>query len=290
MRWIGWLLRSKDRRLEISRGGKWFLAFTVVLGVVAINSGNNVIYLLESLLLSALIFSGVLSELTLSRLTVARWTGQAVEGYRTRDSLLVRNRGWLPLYCVEIGEWREERFEPLQFVLQIPGRSDLRLRSEQVLPERGRHHWEALALATSFPFGFARKIRIIAAPGARVVWPAGIPTGGSAGDSGRGQWENAEGELEELDPWEDVSRVHWPSALRSGKLMIRPRRRQSEDELVVLELGRENAERERRIRGASYRLQKEARSLLIRDEGTVTRVDGRRRSLDALALLPKDEK
>ena len=40
---IGWTLRSKNRQLELSVGGRWYLAFTLAIVTVATYSGNNVI-------------------------------------------------------------------------------------------------------------------------------------------------------------------------------------------------------------------------------------------------------
>jgi len=288
MRWIGWLFQNNQRRLEISTGGKWFIVFTIVLGVVAINSGNNVIYLLESLLLSSLIFSGVLSELTLSRLKFHREPRQAVAGAPTGDILVLRNTGWLPLYCVEIGELIGGRFYPLHFVLQIPRGGVLRLPSSQILLNRGRHQWDGLALGTSFPFGFARKLRLLPQAGSRIVWPMAYDSDVLPNSSGQGEWEPSEGEIEEVQPWDDLRRVHWPSSSRSDRLMARPRTRQENDELVVLPLDGSAQENEKKIMAASARLQGRAKTLLLFHRGELSRIDGSWRALDALALLPKD--
>lgn len=288
-RWIAWLLRSKNRRLEVSVGGRWYLGFTVLLGVVAINSGNNVIYLLESLLLSALILSGVLSERTLTRVSVERIAGRARAGAAPEDVLIVRNRGFLPLYCLEICEWRGDEVEVLAFLLALPGRAEVRVRSRQVLGERGRRSWNGLALATSFPFGFARKIRLLPAAGARIVWPA---VSAAASDARReyaraGTPEVSPGEIEEIAPWDDVSRVHWPSSARAGRLLARPRRMLQEESEVLLELCPPGEELERRIRKASGAVERGCGRLVLSVDGRRTEVPGKTRALDALALLPK---
>jgi hypothetical protein len=60
------------RRLKLTREGKYFIFITFGVGVAAINTGNNLLYLLLGMLLSLIIVSGVLSELSLRHLTVAR--------------------------------------------------------------------------------------------------------------------------------------------------------------------------------------------------------------------------
>lgn len=285
-RWPRWLLPASQRKIEISAGGKWFLLFTVLLGVAAINSGNNVIYLIESLLLSALLFSGIFSEFTVSRARLKRAEAQAVAGMPTRDLLFIENQSWFPLYCVEAGEWREGKWESLGFALIVPPRSEVRLLSAQQLPRRGRHEWQALAVATSFPFGFARKIRLIPERGSRIVWPEADPSAGRGGD--RGEWEWESGEIEEVEPWEDIARLHWPTTARSGRPMARTRRRQAAEEEAELDLDGEGG-LEEKIRRASGRLQANARRLAIKEEGRVRRIEGARLALDALSLLPRED-
>ncbi len=60
------------RRLKLTREGKYFIGVTFGVGFAAINTGNNLLYLLLGMLLSLIIVSGLLSELSLRKLTVTR--------------------------------------------------------------------------------------------------------------------------------------------------------------------------------------------------------------------------
>lgn len=275
------------RRLEVSRGGKWFLGFTILLGVVAINSNNNVIYLLESLLLSGLIFSGILSEQTISRISFERKIRQCVAGKETGDTVILRNLGRLPLFCVEVGEWTEEQgFVPVAFQLRLGGGASVSLQAKQILPKRGRHRWTRMAIATSFPFGFARKIRLFGDVGGRIVWPQ--ISGKKNEKSQSGELEFLEGELEELDPWGDTTQVHWLSSARVGRPVGRPWRpsRQSA-EVQILESDLMNSERERKISEAAGQFHRgEASVLVVVTESGKKVSSGKNQALDALALLP----
>lgn len=289
--WIEWLLQNNRRRLEVSVGGKWYLAFTIVLGVVAINSGNNVIYLLESLLLSALILSGVLSEQTLTRTRISRVLSQAQVGQKTGDIILVENLGRLPLYCIEVGEWEGGKFEVISFLLILPGRAKVRIRSQQSLKQRGRHSWKNLAIATSFPYGFARKIRFMPESGSRIVWPflqKSHEVRLISVDK-RGQEQDIlGGEIEEIPPYGDISRVHWPSSGRTNTLMALPRRKNSDEEEVHMEMCAPGEELEKRISiaaGGLAKFQKNA-VLVIKDGTNTKKINGAWRALDFIALLP----
>lgn len=291
MRSIGWTLRSKNRLLELSVGGRWYLAFTVSLGVMAIYSGNNVIYLLESLLLSALLLSGTLSEITLSRLSVRRVEDYIHAGSPGEDVFIVENLGSFPLYCIELGEYRENEREFTAFLLMLPGRSRVRVRSRQLIRTRGRHRWSGLLAATSFPFGFARKIRFIPHSGSRIVWPARLEEKKARPReyaAKRGEIEVSTGELSQVEPWQDASRVHWPSSVRLGELMARPLRWIEPRDEVKLQLRDPGPEMERQISMAAGALTQRADTLVLLNKGEPQVIRGARRGLDALALLPKE--
>lgn len=291
MRWKWWQFRSRDRRLEFTLSGRWFLGATIALGVAAIYSGNNVIYLLESLLLSTLLFSGVLSELTLKNVRVERATKQAVAGAAAGDMVHVINKGRFPLFCVEVGEWREDGEEELLFVLSVPAGARVTLKSRQVLPVRGVHRWSGLTLATSFPFGFARKTRFLSAPGNRLVWPSplGAEEQSARGeDRGRGDHDITLGELEEAPAGADLARVHWPSFARTGKLLRRPLRPNGEAAEVRLQLYPSIPALEQRIREASHALKAPGAVLVLVEERAPRRLYGQTAGNDALARLPKE--
>src|SRR5829696_1371043 len=60
------------RRLRFPREGRIIVLLAIGVGFAAINTGNNLLYLLLGWLLSFIIASGILSEMTRKRLTVER--------------------------------------------------------------------------------------------------------------------------------------------------------------------------------------------------------------------------
>ena len=61
LRW--WSRRRPPRKLKFTREGKFFVGITLGVGFAAINTGNNLLYLLLGMLLSLIVLSGVMSEL-----------------------------------------------------------------------------------------------------------------------------------------------------------------------------------------------------------------------------------
>ena len=288
--------KTPVRRLEVSVSGKWYLALTVGLGVVALVSGNNILYLIESLLLSGLIFSGVLSERTVSNVRCEFKRGQAVAGERLPDTIVVTNRSKRPLFCVEIGEWKDGRFRPVAFFPRIGGRASVSARSELVTDARGEQEWEGFAIATSSPFGFARKIKIIRSAGRRLVWPSRGDRG-RMGDAGQGKktglrqgGEFADGEVRAMVPDDDWRSVVWTASSRNpDEPMVRVRRLERPEAAARLDLRLPPGEEfERRVEQAARPFHEAGLSAsdgvltLIGREGE-RRIRGRKPALDALA-------
>src|SRR5260221_6301451 len=60
------------RTLKFTRLGRWYTALTVGIGLAAINTGNNLLFLVLGLLLASIVVSGILSEQTLRLVRVER--------------------------------------------------------------------------------------------------------------------------------------------------------------------------------------------------------------------------
>ena len=60
------------RRLRFTQLGRWYVALTIGIGLAAINTGNNLLFLVLGLLLSSIVVSGLLSETSLRAVRVER--------------------------------------------------------------------------------------------------------------------------------------------------------------------------------------------------------------------------
>ena len=65
--------RTRGRRqLRFTQEGRYLVLISLGIGFAAINTGNNLLYLMLGMLLSIIIVSGILSEHTLRKLVVRR--------------------------------------------------------------------------------------------------------------------------------------------------------------------------------------------------------------------------
>ncbi len=67
---IRWL--KPPRTLAINPLGWYFIAFVFAVGLAAVNTGNNLLYLILGGMLSFIVASGILSNINLKRLVVKR--------------------------------------------------------------------------------------------------------------------------------------------------------------------------------------------------------------------------
>src|SRR3989304_4329171 len=62
----------RNRSLRFTKEGVSFVLFSLAVGIAAVNTGNNLLYLILAMMLSLIIVSGILSEQCLKHLAITR--------------------------------------------------------------------------------------------------------------------------------------------------------------------------------------------------------------------------
>jgi uncharacterized protein (DUF58 family) len=106
---------------DVTREGLAYLALTLLIGVAALNTGNNLLFIVVAAMLAAVLVSGVVSALTISGLDIELHLPHHVfAGQSYAGAVLLRNRRWLPVFSVSVvppaekhqrAEWRWRRTE-----------------------------------------------------------------------------------------------------------------------------------------------------------------------------------
>ena len=220
------------RRIRFTTGGAVFTAGSFAIGFAAVNTGNNLLYLLLGAMLGFIALSGWLSEQALRRLEVRRRTPPGITVGRTvRITYHVTNRKRrLPSLAVYL---IEEGLPGAAFIARLDGGESITVRSENQFVRRGIYSLEALTLSTAFPFGLFTKERDIPLPGELVIWPRADrpvplpePPGGNSPrySDVSGVTLGARGEyrgLREYRVGDDPRDIHWRSTARTGKPVLR---------------------------------------------------------------------
>jgi uncharacterized protein (DUF58 family) len=283
--------QRKIRRIEVSRAGKWYIVLTIALGVVALASGNNVIYLIESLLLSGLILSGVLSEQAISAVRIEFIRLQAKALAPTNDYITITNTTRRSLFCLEIGEWNGGDFNSLGFIPTIGPKKTARIRSHQTLNQRGLHRWDGFAIATSYPFGFAKKIKVVKIPGSRLVWPVQEVQKTSQANTDlsrlgyqKSELEIVDGELRAYDIHDDARLVIAKQSAKGGTPLVRNRRAVMREPEVIFDLRLPRQEADLNQVASIFYHSPDAELLLIDPQGR-KKIRGQKLALNMLATV-----
>lgn len=220
------------RRLRFSRAGWVFSGGALLLGVAAIGTGNNLLFLLLGAMLGFITLSGWLSEQMLRGVEVRRRPPRAVTaGEPARIAYELRNgKRRLPSFAIEAGEAGSAALAWMP-VLE-PGAAGV-ARAEGSWRRRGVYPLGTVTLATSFPFGLFRKERDVELPGEVVVWPRAdrpVREPRPAGERTRPVGHRpagaagARGEFRALRPFrpgDDPRDVHWRTTARAGAPVVR---------------------------------------------------------------------
>jgi uncharacterized protein (DUF58 family) len=220
------------RRVYFTGFGVAFTLGTVAVGFAAMNTANNLLYLLLGSMIGFMTVSSWLSEQAIRDVRVERRLPRTVSvGQDFRLTYEVTNRKRvLPSIALEIVE---TGLPNRAFVAYVAGRQSGSARSLNSFVRRGLYPLRTVTLSTSFPFGLFRKERDVELPAEIVVWPrtdrrvreprtgggraprAGRTLRGAAG--ARGEYRSLRG----YRPGDDPRDIHWRSSARSGTPVIR---------------------------------------------------------------------
>src|ERR1700682_1053770 len=203
-RWNGWRKRMRPpRRLKFTREGKFFVGITLGVGFAAINTANNLLYLLLGMLLALIVVSGVMSELSLRDLIVVRRLPLRAQVGRPHlvEIEVFNHKSRVPSYAIEVEDLRSgQPADKRCFFLKISPKSAQVAAYRRTPTRRGRDLHVGFRISPRFPGGLFEKSREVLADGELVIYPAVDPalppptnagkSSGAEGSAGRGHGED----------------------------------------------------------------------------------------------------
>jgi uncharacterized protein (DUF58 family) len=239
-----------DFPLEVTSGGAIFTLILLVVGFAAWNTGNNLLFMILSLLCSSVFVGGVAARASLRDLIVsARFPDHIFAGEAAPVIVTLRNaKRVLPSFSILIEargptsnepsklsdrRRRRPRFtkRPLAYFTYIPRRAAAEQRVEQLFESRGHVLINGFELSTRFPFGFFRfRRRLRARDVDIVVYPKPKPIGdelhllptyaGRMVSARRGAGQDLFS-LRDYQPQDDLRYIDWKATARSRNLTVR---------------------------------------------------------------------
>jgi uncharacterized protein (DUF58 family) len=184
-----WMIKIE---FEFTREGMVYLGLIGVIAIAALNTGNNLLFIILASLLAGILVSGILSHLVLTNLELEFVLPDHIFAEQAMISrVTLANHKWVfPSFSVVVEGKREARQkgEPLReertkqildqavYVPYIPRRSEVTQHVEMTFPRRGRYTQEGFRVSTKFPFGFLKKSRVVALTREILVLPSIRPT------------------------------------------------------------------------------------------------------------------
>jgi len=246
LRWIGQKVEYK-----ISPAGWLYFGATLLVALAALNTGNNLLFLILACLVSIILMSGILSSVALAGVDLRVDLPEHIfAGQTVRATVeLTNSKLTLPSFALRV-EAVVKRNAPAAAVLEtpvyfpyLPRQQSLKQSVPVTFLKRGVHVQDSFRIVTRFPFGFLQKSRRIALKSEALVYPSvesstelseifpGIEGGIESHSKGRGQDLHA---LREYVPTDSASHVHWKASARAGSLMVREFAREDDFRILLV--------------------------------------------------------
>lgn len=179
MRWarLAALVRRKIR-YKVARGGVLFSLALILVGVAALVSANNLLFLIVAAMLATLLISGLVSRLVLAGLELELLLPEHISARaKTGATLRIRNwKRWMPSFSIRVtGSGKDQTLKEAIYFAVLPARTTLDERVELEFPRRGVHKENLFLFTTRFPFGFLEKTAIVTLRRETVVYPPLVP-------------------------------------------------------------------------------------------------------------------
>lgn len=254
-------VETLDLPIELTTGGGIFLAIVAVVALAAWNTGNNLLFLIFSLLCSSLFVGWMAARTALRDLVVsARFPDHIFAGEAAPVIVILRNTKWLlPSFSIlveargpksssarekrRIRKTRHQKW-PLAYFPYIPHRAAAEQRVEQIFSERGHVFINGFELSTRFPFGFVRRRRRLRARNVDiVVYPRPEPIGDELHllpmDAGRtASLRKGAGHdlfsLRDYQPLDDLRHIDWKATARARRLTVREFASEEERRITII--------------------------------------------------------
>ncbi len=212
--------------IKITKAGWIYIALTIFLGVAAINTGNNLLYLIVSAMLSFMGVSGYFGRKNMVNIDISvHYPAEVFQNVPFNIKLKVENsKKYLPSFLLKVNVAGEEEIVPYvkpggSYEISIP----------TVAKERGYFYIDKAVVSSPFPFNFFIRYRQFQEKEKFLVYPkpekCKVKPLSSNNRQKRerevGSCKNYEGEffsVKDYSPGDPIKYIHWKSTAKTGDL------------------------------------------------------------------------
>jgi uncharacterized protein (DUF58 family) len=247
LRWIGY----KVEYYKVTRAGWIYVGGIIVVALAALNTGNNLLFLILASLIAVILMSGILSSITLTGVKMRLGMPEHIfAGQPVRAQVELENEKLtLPSFSLRV-EGAKAKDSPAAALLEtpvyfpyLPKEECVRQSVPITFARRGAYCQDAFRIVTRFPFGFLQKARRLDLATKLLVYPSVEPTHEffeilpalqgalESVTKGRGQDLYA---LRSYIPTDSARHVHWKASARLGSLMVREFTREEDCRVLLV--------------------------------------------------------
>jgi uncharacterized protein (DUF58 family) len=215
--------------MKLSREGKRFSLVTVLIAAAALNTGNNLIYLILSMMLSILVLSIVLLRINIKGLVLKVSQVQPVFANNAAymDVTLSNKKRTIPSYSIKVSMPKSTKGQA--YFPKISGSSELSRTAAIVYKRRGIYRYGDFFIDSSFPFIFFSKRIMCKVDGEVLVYPEIKETDGIIPESTGEGYELSYSSIGTGDEFamireyrygDDWRRIQWKASAKTAKLLV----------------------------------------------------------------------
>jgi uncharacterized protein (DUF58 family) len=253
---LGWLNYQID--YKVTREGMVYIAGILVIALAALNTGNNLLFMVLACLLAGILISGVLSRVVLGGIDVRMELPEHIFAQRTILAIAELNNTKQVVPSFSLSLVSEAAPKPQEkapsssaarildrpvYFAHIPHRQTVRQNVELTFPRRGIYRQDALGLRTKFPFGFLQKTRRVNSAVEVVVYPRIQPTeefyeilplvSGELESYQRGRGNDLYA-IRDYQFNDSARHVDWKASARTGALQVKEFAREDERRVLLV--------------------------------------------------------
>jgi uncharacterized protein (DUF58 family) len=244
---LRWLVYQVDYKL--TRQGAMYLGAVFILALAAVNTGNNMLFMILSCALAGILISGVLQRSVLTGIDLKFDLPEHIfAGQPVLAEVELRNdkQFWPSLSLSVVGDVKNAVSEILAkpvFFPYVPHGNSARQKVEVTFPRRCVYRQDSFGIRTRFPFGFFEKTRTVDTNLEIVVYPEVAEAdpfyevlpliSGEMASQFRGRGHELHS-LRAYAPTDSARVVDWKATARAGHLMVREFAREDERRVMLV--------------------------------------------------------
>ncbi len=231
---------------KTTREGRTFIATTLGVGFAAINTGNNLLFLVFGFMMSLIVLSGVMNNIVLRGVSVRRSLPErAFAGSTCLVEMELHNtKRRMPSYSLEVEDLAEGPSAVRHCYFLKVGAGLHEHASYRRVPERrGWLRFHGIRVLTRYPFGIGEKWRLFEQSDELLVYPALLadelvaPDLASLGHDAPTTQIGAGTEIGGLKGYQEgdeARAIHWLRSAALGRLVVHEKQRDASSHLSIV--------------------------------------------------------